>query len=796
MKIIETFDKLKVYKPQIIEFIKQKKLDGSSITEMGRKSFMKQAASYVKNKKLTIQFGKLYSFITNVDIFLVSNNNKNIVRDQKLELNSKSIDDVWSNNPQSILECNTHQIVFLLQTDIIDKLNNLKSVKSEIIDYFTINCFDGNKIINMKRKEFISLLMTKLNDKKLTGQVGKLYNLLKQYDISSYVKNNVIQQEELKQYTVKKDKFVTSTKHSSELYYAFGEQYRYTSNLKHHPLYIKPRYTSLKEELIQYLISVNRIHDEHVVATKQIVSMESINPKFAQLLSELFNYGVNICKYTKSIVLCYLKDINTNEITPDNICNLIILYYCDSERSVEINLWASYNIDVISDSKDEFEQIIQIHCINCSRIKHMLQHLLPNASQRFHGEDLPVALTILSFYQIQKLIRKKLRECLLQIVHHHKTVAQLMKELQELVDKPFSTRYTQCITLLNKVFVKSLKPCLNLRSTAEFGLSALILKLFNKIEEQRSQKEVMTAMVHVFYHISGFNNEHFCKVLKCKGYFTLTWSDQKSKEPTLSEVKKEWCVFSAARKAKELRMIFTVDIIDLTELHNTIRSIFSKRAAHILTSAVDSCKNMFVEKTNLERFEHYAQKAVVKCSTQSIKQLKATWYHGINEQHEINPNDLINQNHIIALIYYSSESSFCTAFRETYRRKHPTETLSAQKERHAIFATTGKLLYESFVFFGSKDSKVKTLYHGMSVELMFPTLYCAFDAPTSTTTETSVALTFCESGSQGIVLKFMSSDSSEYIKTLDMGLFSCFDHECEHLIFETRLHIKDIYVPR
>eukprot|EP01084_Bolivina_argentea_P069854 127038_1 len=28
-----------------------------------------------------------------------------------------------------------------------------------------------------------------------------------------------------------------------------------------------------------------------------------------------------------------------------------------------------------------------------------------------------------------------------------------------------------------------------------------------------------------------------------------------------------------------------------------------------------------------------------------------------------------------------------------------------------------------------------------------------------------------------------------------MGLFSCFDRESEHLIFETRLHIKDIWIP-
>ena len=62
------------------------------------------------------------------------------------------------------------------------------------------------------------------------------------------------------------------------------------------------------------------------------------------------------------------------------------------------------------------------------------------------------------------------------------------------------------------------------------------------------------------------------------------------------------------------------------------------------------------------------------------------------------------------------------------------------------------------------------------------------------TTEWSVASTFCQDS--GIILKFESSESSKYIRTLDMGLFSCFDHEREHLIFETRLHIKDIFVTK
>eukprot|EP01084_Bolivina_argentea_P238316 400386_1 len=106
----------------------------------------------------------------------------------------------------------------------------------------------------------------------------------------------------------------------------------------------------------------------------------------------------------------------------------------------------------------------------------------------------------------------------------------------------------------------------------------------------------------------------------------------------------------------------------------------------------------------------------------------------------------------------------------------------------------GRLLYESFVFYASTDCKIRILYHGMSQQLSFSTLFCSFNAPTSTTSAESVACSF--GGGNGIILKFESSESCKYIRTIDMCLFSCYDIEEEHLIFETRLHIKDIAIPR
>eukprot|EP01084_Bolivina_argentea_P317905 551224_1 len=110
---------------QILQYIQQNELDGNKLTNMSRKDFMKQAAAHFGNKKLTIHFGKLYSCIVKCDIktFIIENRNDS--------------GDIWSSNPQSISECNVNQIVYILNNDVIDKLDipKLKSQKSNIIKF-------------------------------------------------------------------------------------------------------------------------------------------------------------------------------------------------------------------------------------------------------------------------------------------------------------------------------------------------------------------------------------------------------------------------------------------------------------------------------------------------------------------------------------------------------------------------------------------------------------------------------------------------------------------------------------
>merc|ERR1712228_1065276 len=90
------------------------------------------------------------------------------IEDEKEE----SVDDIFSNAPQSIERCNTNQIVYMLDAHIFDNLKEkikvkLKEHKQSIIEYTKENEIDGNKLNEMKRKKFMNDIAAHLKNKKL-----------------------------------------------------------------------------------------------------------------------------------------------------------------------------------------------------------------------------------------------------------------------------------------------------------------------------------------------------------------------------------------------------------------------------------------------------------------------------------------------------------------------------------------------------------------------------------------------------------------------------------------------------
>eukprot|EP01084_Bolivina_argentea_P306194 529063_1 len=356
--------------------------------------------------------------------------------------------------------------------------------------------------------------------------------------------------------------------------------------------------------------------------------------------------------------------------------------------------------------------------------------------------------------------------------------------------------------ICSDIFIGNLEQYLNTKKR-KIPWDDSIVKLLHDVvvlKENRSQ------IVDIFYSISGFDKNVFYNVdinKKCDKTLKRIiedWADLD--EPIIEDQSGDelrmdkWHTLSTEDKIQQLTNIFktkSVFEIHLQTLHQQVKSLFVTQVVDQLQLELQQNQTSYIENENGKRFEFYAQKANTVCSTNSIKRLKAVWYHGMNQDHGISVGDVMNKDHVIALMCYAHCSELCTEFRETYRQK-PKETLPEQKKRHSTYGNMGKLLYQSFIFFASRDSKVQILYHGMGVQLLFPTLYCTFKAPTSTTTASSVALGF--GNDRGVVVMFESSDSTEFIRSLNMSLFTCFDHEEEHLIFETRLHIRNIFVPK
>eukprot|EP01084_Bolivina_argentea_P214608 364334_1 len=770
--IITDVNKLQKLLPDIIEYIRQNELNGQKITNTSRKHFMKDAAAHFDNKKLTIQFGKLYSAITKYDVskFMRHNNN----------------------SPKYLSECTVDEIVAILNDYILDNLDStdLKAQKCNVFEFIKAYKFDGEQIMN-RRKEFILKLKEYLNDPKLSGQIAKLHKQIINYQFSS--RDEILQRQKSAVEQLKpNNKFVSSNTNSKN--YSFGTQYRYTPNLSYHPLYIQPKFTSLKEEVIEYFTEINRQNDANTLLCAQLTNMDKIENVLQPLSFELITNQIH--QNSKDIVCGFLKNLYYEKNIPDNVYNVVLFYYYDIQNSAKI-LW---NDQHKKEEKTELFQIIEIESENCTKIRRRMKdfklHIFHYLPTDFHFYSNCTLIILLDLFFDQKCcaIRESLRQYF-QSIDYVKLVQQLKIMLEGAQDK-----LLRIITNVYKNTIE-LEPYLNIHKSKSIPWSPRIRTRLQEVFAQEEKRQtvdtkIIRCLVDAFYLISEFNKNVFYRVTirqKCDKSLRATAENWVHRRAVCSGTK-QWHVLSTADKIRQLKSIFKIDSVhDLQILYQQVKSLFINQVTTILQRTVQQNKISYIELTNSKRFEPYVHKANIKCRTNSVKRLKAFWYHGMNDDHGIPVGDTMNTNHVIALTCYSHCAELCTAFRETYRSKHQNETMAEQKKRHAAYSYMGKLLYQSFVFFASRDCQVQILYHGMSVQLSFPTLYCVFDAPTSTTTAASVASGFCND--QGIVAKFESCDSLKNIRSLDMSLFTCFDNEEEHLIFETRLHIKDIFIP-
>eukprot|EP01084_Bolivina_argentea_P083737 151602_1 len=827
--VFDNLDILLEYKDDIISYIKQHELNGEKLSEMKRKQFYVQLSDHLNNKKLRQKLGTLYSRIMQIDVQTIY-----MTSDKNIQ---------WSNQPTSTRDCTLEQIIYILNNgNIFNASNKLNTYKNDIINYFQQNNLHGMKLSEMQRKPFMTELSEHFGDKKLRAPFAKLYSEIIKFDTKQFWQKDIIddindtQQQQLKD-VISNNKFTTSMTEYDEKrsLYSFGELYRYTDHFKEmdHPLFVPARYSSFKEEIVEYFKRQNANYDKMILMNSQLEMIESMQPHLQPLFKKLIckqyitnndlehlwcdvdqKHDCGVIEWVKSdfqrlcgiinkitlystnhmyisndfifvgLLESTLKLINNN-IT-DNLGKFITrMRQKVNEPDKQTGDASGYKmlIEILKLQKANKDRETKEVSIELERANKEKNRDFPTRFNDFFGDDQNQIFVVgLSKYfkiTFQEIVTKAATDLINGYIKH--------------IEPNYNTGFNKQFIIL-RFYLDEYRPSKKMLYYIERFLNLLVSDIFNKSKLHTTPKGLDIDVVCETMKVTKtrFYNEYVA--IKCRKYVNLlriakAWSENSfnTEHPSGDNLDRQ----------RELMEIFEMNQEELNtyidDSSNDIKMYYKQFSIARLQEAIMWNETIYIELQNNKRCQYYIEKATLKHEQNSVKRIKAVWYHGMNEYHNINPGAPLGQQHITALICYTSNSVLCTSFRETYRRKYDNETIKKQKIRHGVFANMGRLLYEAFIFYASKESEITVLYHGMSRPLLFSSLYCAFNAPTSTTTEQSIGLEFGHG--TGILIKFESSESSKYIRTLNMSLFSCFDRESEHLIFETRLHIKDIFVP-
>eukprot|EP01084_Bolivina_argentea_P276165 471176_1 len=453
--IIQKLDKLTEHQLKIYEYLKEMQFDGTKFINTHKKEFISQLIQKLGDKTLTMQTAQLYKQVITYDVSTCWSNST-----QYISSKSDNKQNVWSDNPQSISECNLHQIAFIAECCILNKLDKLQPLKSDITDFMIQNKFDGSKLNAISRKQFISEFAERLEDKKLKAQLGKLYTtMIKFYDISPLVKivndhdesaaskptNDISHQTN--------SKFVSSSSNISDSYYAFGEQYRYTDSNSHHPLYIKPKYESIKNELVQYFTATNLENDKYQLLSKQMSKIASMNPKTAQLALRLVDTKTHETNM-HIVVSWFLNDLSNKKDFSYKIIKTVYLY---SLVDVLLEVKEIFLSDFVSNSNDDLLRTMQFERENGEKLRHMMQNIFPSALQIENEYTITLnTLLNLSFQQTVQYIRTKLKHYLFELKELLLRLIQKERKIQKKIR-----------SVLIKVFDGNLRPYLNLEQMTE-----------------------------------------------------------------------------------------------------------------------------------------------------------------------------------------------------------------------------------------------------------------------------------------------------------------------------------------
>eukprot|EP01083_Nonionella_stella_P116915 347844_1 len=567
-------------------------------------------------------------------------------KDHEVEEETKQVEDenglhLWPNGPIPMTQCNVEQLVFLLRHEIVDQVMKLKSHKEGIIQYIEDNAMDGDTLLQLKRKAFAAKLTQHFHDNKLKPRFAKLYTQIRDYNNPQYVVVN-------EPVSMEHSKFVTAianTSNNSQLsYFALGEQYRYTRNLERHPLYVEPRFQSLKEELTDYFK-----RDLLKIQKQRIAEMDpTIQPILKELITQKRKYFTN-----DALNPLWIDDIKEEKQNSDDLLRLIQLNHVNRNKFswIMARLFRHLppNFGYFDLTPFIFYQLLDINVTQLNAaIKHNLREYIESISidewnvlvneLRFivnHSTSIAYDANVPSMRQLIGTIHER-NACLLKYVHRTFFTWQHIHNIKEVLNhyiRLIVRGYSKSMSTLNELEIINIC-CAFLESTDIIDICG------------RIHGPVTKNIVHnVLYPVVEFHKLHI---------YENYLQDKYKNFPTFQYIARQWVIGESWVCTKKQMLDYAENdsiqslLVDVIEVRNPETNVLIRAIKEKLRSEFLKCARFTIrkavrvsiqesEETREMRMKHtfdvYIEKADATLKRFSVKQIKAVWYHGMNAHH-------------------------------------------------------------------------------------------------------------------------------------------------------------------
>eukprot|EP01083_Nonionella_stella_P260606 888355_1 len=155
------------------------------------------------------------------------------------------------------------------------------------------------------------------------------------------------------------------------------------------------------------------------------------------------------------------------------------------------------------------------------------------------------------------------------------------------------------------------------------------------------------------------------------------------------------------------------------------------------------------------QWDHFLQRSKAHVNSEYVKSIHCPRKESA-AYYEMKEGDLMEQDHLIAMMVYCGCDKLQFIYSSTYRKQNEKESDEEMIQRHTNYYHLGRLLRECCECFGMTKKNPKlydeiTLYQGVDRWFSYSSMFAYIKGPLSTTTCYAVAVNFC--AKQGIIVE-------------------------------------------